>query len=46
MDEIGIEAVTQRNVRNGGAGLRAFLDDLSFDGCAVGATLKMLERSA
>ncbi|GJB81337.1 MULTISPECIES: hypothetical protein [Pseudomonas] len=46
VDEFGIEAVAQGDVGDGGAGLGALLNDLSFEGFAVGTALRDHGKSA
>ncbi|MNL40372.1 hypothetical protein D3C87_1627160 [compost metagenome] len=46
VNEVGIEAVAQRDVRDGGAGLSTLLNDLGFEGFAVGTALRVHEESA
>lgn len=44
--EVGIETVTQGDVGDGGTGLGTILDNLGFEGFAVGAALRMHGKSA
>lgn len=46
MGEVGIEAVTQGDVGDGGARFGTLLDDLGFEGFAVGAALRVHGISA
>ena len=46
MHEVGVEAVAQGDVGDGGAGLGALLNDLGFKGFAVGTALKVHGESA
>lgn len=46
VDEVGVEAVPQGDVGDGGAGLGALLNDPGFEGFAVGTALKVDEESA
>jgi len=46
VDEVGIEAVTQGDVCDGGAGLGTLLDDLSFERFAEGTALRGHGKSA
>lgn len=46
VDEVGIEAVAQSDVCDGGARLGALLDNLGFEGFAVGTALRVHGRSA
>ncbi|EXF96302.1 hypothetical protein HK44_020910 [Pseudomonas fluorescens HK44] len=46
VDEVGIEAVAQGDVCDGGAGLGALLDDLGFERFTVGTALRMHGKSA
>ena len=46
VDEIGIEAVAQGNVGDGGVGFGAPLDHLGFERFAVGTALRGHEKSA
>ena len=46
VNEVGIEAVTQGDVGDGGTGLGTLLDDLGFERFAVGTALRMHGKSA
>lgn len=46
VDEVGIEAEAQGDVCDGSTGLGALLDDLGFEGFAVGTTLRGHGKSA
>ncbi len=46
MHEVGVEAVAQGDVGDGGVGFRALLNDPGFEGFAVGTTLRVHEESA
>ncbi len=46
MDEVGIEAVTQGDVGDGGARFATLLDDLGFERFAVSAALRVHGKSA
>ena len=45
VDEVGIEAVAQGDVGDGGAGLGALLNDLGFKRFAVGPALRVHGKS-
>lgn len=46
MHEVGVEAVAQGDVGDGGAVIRALLNELGFEGFAVGTALRVHEESA
>ena len=46
VDEVGIEAVAQRDVCDGGTGFRTLLNDLSLERFAVGTALRAHGKSA
>ncbi|KPC32730.1 Unknown protein sequence [Pseudomonas syringae pv. cilantro] len=45
-DHVGIDAMTDGNAGNGGAGLQAFLDNLGFERLGVRASLAHLRAIA
>lgn len=46
VDEVGIEAVAQGDICDGGTGLETLLDNLGFERFAVGAALRVHGESA
>lgn len=43
--EVGIEALAQGDICNGGTRFGVLLDDLGFEGFAIGTTLRRHEKS-